>query len=152
MGMPSKFKGFINDREWERLALHQLRPDFRNSVMEAMAGGFDAMDQHDPPSEAIQLVLDLAQDDADNMREIGRLGLGKASDEEIASAMGMAAFIMQEDDNLDSEVQQEMDGEAKERDSAKAKKKEERDAKKAERAERKEEEEKNQSPYGGKYQ
>jgi hypothetical protein len=152
MGMPSKFKGFINDREWNRLALHQLRPDFRNSIMEAMAGGFDAMDQHDPPSEAIQLVLDLAQDDADNMREISRLGLGDASDEEIASAMGMAAFIMQGEDNLDKEVQREMADEAKRREAAKAKKKEAQAAKKAERAARKKEEEKNRSPYGGKYQ
>lgn len=155
MGMPSKFKGFINDREWNRLALHQLRPDFRNAVLEAMAAGFDALDQRQPSDASIDHILDLAQTDADAMRQLSRVDMSKMSEEEVRGSFGMAEFIMGREGSDDKAVQSEMDGEAKERETAETKKKEERAAKKAEREQRKAEraeEDKNRSPYGGMYQ
>jgi hypothetical protein len=104
MAMPEKYKRYMSEDAWNGLALHQLRPSFRDSVMSVLETGLrnSGGDEQD-----VDVVLGLVQDYANDLRDASKLNWEGLDEAEIASAEQMADYVS--DLNEKGEILDEVD-------------------------------------------
>lgn len=104
MAMPEKYKRYMSEDAWDGLALHQLRPIFRESVMTVLETGLrnSGGDEQD-----VDVVLGLVQDYADDLRDASKLDWTGLDDDDIKAGQNMADYIAElaEDEDLMAEVE-----------------------------------------------
>jgi hypothetical protein len=157
MTMPHQLKPFISDRDWRRLALHELPSEFRKDVIEILLDVFEHKNPKAVRDESIDTLLDFAQTYADNLRGASRLDWRGLDEGDVRGGVELSEYVARQDQKDGDEIKQELNGEEEEREAVRAKRREQRAAQKAEREKQKaqrakEEEEKNRSPFGGQYQ
>jgi hypothetical protein len=157
MSMPYQLKPFISDRDWRRLALHQLSPEFRKEVIHILATALENKNPKTVRDESIDTLLDFAQLYADNLRSAAGIDWKGLDEGDVRGGVELSEYIARQDQKDGDEIKQELDSENKEQEAVRAKRREQRAAQKAAREKReaeakKKEEEKNRSPWGGQYQ
>jgi hypothetical protein len=90
MAMPEKYKRYISEDIWEELALHQLRPIFRESAMTILDTGLrnSGGDEQD-----IDVVLGLVQDYADDLRSASKLDWTGLDEKGVREGEVMAEYL-----------------------------------------------------------
>jgi len=91
MALPDKYKQYMSEEDWEGLALHQLRPTFRQSALSVLETGLENTDPQD--KEDVDLVLGLVQDYADDLRDASKLDWEGLDEVEVGAAEQMADYV-----------------------------------------------------------
>jgi hypothetical protein len=97
MALPDKYKQYMSEEDWEGLALHHLRPTFRQSALSVLDTGLENTDPQD--KEDVDLVLGLVQDYADDLRDASKLDWEGLDEVEVGAAEQMADYVGELDEH-----------------------------------------------------
>jgi len=104
MTMPYQLKPFISERDWRRLALHELPSGSRQDVVEVLLATLEHENPKTLRDESIDNLLDFAQLYADNLRGAANIDWRGLDAEDVEGGAALSEYIGRQDSKIDDEV------------------------------------------------